>query len=121
MNFDLMTNQSCVIYITNFLSTHTVLSPYRGYMTYTPKTMHERILHRFKIAQGHLHKVVTMIEQREYCIDILHQSQAVQKALKEADNVMLENHLKTCVVDALGKGHTEEAVAEVMNIFKKAR
>lgn len=86
---------------------------------YRPKDTQERILHRFKIASGHLKKVIKMVEDQEYCIDIIHQSQAVQKALREADNLMLENHLKTCAADAIKKGRQDEAVQEVMNVFKK--
>lgn len=90
-------------------------------MAYKPKDTQERILHRLKIARGHLEKVIAMVEEHAYCIDVLHQSQAVQKALKETDHVMLENHLKTCAADAIGKGKKDEAVAEVMQIFKKSR
>lgn len=88
-------------------------------MAYRPKDTQERILHRLKIANGHLEKVIKMVEEDCYCIDVLHQSQAIQKALKETDNVILENHLKTCVADAIGKGKRKEAVAEVMQVFKK--
>ena len=88
-------------------------------MAYRPKDTQERILHRLKIAQGHLKKIIKMVENDEYCIDVLHQSQAVQKALKETDNVMLENHLKTCATDAINKGDKEKAIAEVMEVFKK--
>lgn len=86
---------------------------------YRPKDTQERILHRLKIVQGHLKKVIKMVEDDEYCIDILHQSQAIQKALKETDNLMLENHLKTCAADAIGQGKKDEAVAEVMQVFRK--
>lgn len=85
---------------------------------YRPKDNQERILHRLKIAYGHLEKILKMVENKEYCISIIHQSQAVQKALKEVDNLMLENHLKTCAVDAYKGGRQEEAVKEIMNIFK---
>lgn len=88
-------------------------------MTFKPKNTEERILHRLKIAQGHLKKVIQMAEGHEYCIDIIHQSQAVQKALKEVDNLILENHLKTCVSESIKNGRKEEAISEVMNIFKK--
>lgn len=88
-------------------------------MAYRPKDTQERILHRLKIAKGHLEKVIKMIEEDCYCIDVLHQSQAVQKALKETDNLMLENHLKTCAADAIGKGKTEDAIQEVMQVFRK--
>ena len=88
-------------------------------MAYRPKDTQERILHRLKIAQGHLNKVIKMVENDEYCINVLHQSQAVQKALKETDNLMLENHLKTCALDAIGKGKKDHAIEEVMQVFKK--
>lgn len=86
---------------------------------YRPKDLQERILHRLKIAQGHLKKVYSMAEEGEYCIDVLHQSKAIQKALKEVDNLILENHLKTCAADAISKGKKDEAITEVMSVFKK--
>lgn len=88
-------------------------------MAYRPKDIQERISHRLKIAQGHLKKVIKMVENDEYCIDVLHQSQAVQKALKEIDNLTLENHLKKCTADAIGKGRKDEAIAEVMQVFRR--
>lgn len=88
-------------------------------MAYRPKDTQERILHRLKIAQGHLRKVIQMVEEDRYCIDVLHQSQAVQHALKETDHLMLENHLKMCATDAMTKGNQEKAIAEVMQIFRK--
>lgn len=86
---------------------------------YRPKDTQERILHRLKIVRGHLEKVMKMIENQEYCIDILHQSQALQKALKETDNLIIENHLKTCAADAMEKGKKDEVITELMDVFKK--
>lgn len=86
---------------------------------FRPKDTQERILHRFKIAQGHLKKVLKMVEKNEYCIDVIHQSQAVQRALEEADSLVLENHLKTCAAEAIKKGKKDEAIKELMNVFKK--
>ena len=60
-----------------------------------------------------------MVEKDQYCIDVIHQSQAVQWALKEVDNLVLENHLKGCVADAISKGKAEESIAEIMQVFKK--
>lgn len=86
---------------------------------YRPKDTQERILHRLKITQGHLKKVLKMMEEGEYCIDVIHQSQAVQRALEEADSLVLENHLKTCVVDHIKKGEADASIKEIMNVFKK--
>ena len=88
-------------------------------MAYRPKNIKERLLHRLKIARGHLNKVIAMVENDDYCIDVIHQSKAIQKALKEIDNLTLENHLNGCVTEAIAKGKKEEAIIEVMNIFKK--
>lgn len=86
---------------------------------YRPKNVQERIIHRLKISRGHLNKIIEMVENDEYCIDILHQSQAVQKALKQIDTLMLENHLKGCVTDSIKKGDDVTAINEVMSVFKK--
>lgn len=88
-------------------------------MAYRPKDTQERILHRLKISQGHLKKVISMVENDTYCIDILHQSQAVQSALKETDNIILENHLKGCVLDHIQQGKADDSIKEIMAVFKK--
>lgn len=77
------------------------------------------IIHRLKIARGHLDKVIEMAETDEYCIDIIHQSLAVQAALKQTDAVILKNHMETCVADAIKKGQSKEVIEEVMRIMDK--
>lgn len=86
---------------------------------YKPKNESERISHRYKISLGHLKKVIEMAENNAYCLDVLMQSQAVQKALRATDDLLLENHLKTCTANAIKKGKGDEAIKEVMEIFKK--
>ncbi len=88
---------------------------------YKPKDTKERISHRLKISVGQLKKVIEMVESDKYCIDILHQSQAVQKALRETDNLILENHLNTCAAEQIKKGKGKEAIAEVMAVVKKSK
>lgn len=98
-----------------------LIYPHRGDMTYRPKNTQERILHRLKIANGHIKKVINMVEEDQYCIDILTQSQAVQSALKEVDNLILQNHLECCVVNDIKKGKTKETIDEVMKVFRKSK
>lgn len=86
---------------------------------YRPKDTQERVVHRLKIAKGHLEKVIKMVEDDNYCIDVIHQLQAVESGLKETGNVLLENHLSGCVADAMTKGKKEQAIQEVMAVFKK--
>lgn len=88
-------------------------------MAYRPKDTHERVTHRLKIARGHLDKVISMLEADTYCIDVMHQLQAVESGLKETGNLLLENHLKNCVAQAISKGKTDEAINEIMQVFKK--
>lgn len=88
-------------------------------MSYKPANSKERIEHRYKISLGHLKKVIDMVESGAYCIDVILQSQAVQKALRATDEVLLENHLKTCVASQIKKGQAEKAVREIMAVLKK--
>jgi DNA-binding FrmR family transcriptional regulator len=88
-------------------------------MAYRPKDTQERILHRLKITKGHLEKVISMVENDQYCIDVIHQMQAVSAAVRQTEGVVLENHLKTCVADSIRNGNQEESLKEVMEVFKK--
>ena len=78
------------------------------------------LLHRLKIVKGHLEKVMKMVEGDRYCLDIIQQSQAVQAALGKVDELILENHLKTCVRDSMiSNKNIEEKVKEVIEVFKR--
>lgn len=88
-------------------------------MAFRPKNSQERIMHRLKISRGHLDKVIQMTEEDRYCIDILHQMLAVESGLRETGNLLLENHLKTCVADAIKKGKADVSIKEIMQVFKK--
>lgn len=85
---------------------------------FRPKDEQERVLHRLKIARGHLNKVISMVEKNEYCINVLHQSKAIGKALQEIEMLILENHLNTCVVDQIKKGEAKTSVDEIMKVFR---
>lgn len=87
-------------------------------MAYRPKDTQERIIHRLKISKGHLEKVIKMLEEDAYCIDVLHQMNAIASGLKETGNLILENHLKGCVSDAIKSGDSKKSIKEIMNVFK---
>ncbi|MDO8487913.1 MAG: metal-sensitive transcriptional regulator [bacterium] len=80
----------------------------------------QRSIHRLKIVRGHVDKVIRMVEAGDYCIDVLTQSQAIQGALKEVDTLILENHLQTCVTDAVLNNKRDQAIAEVVKVFRRA-
>ena len=83
------------------------------------QSIQRHILHRLKIARGHLDRVIDMVDQDHYCIDVVHQSMAIQAALREADQVILKNHMQTCVADSIRKGKSNEVIDEVMRIMEK--
>lgn len=82
-------------------------------------SIQQNVLHRLKITRGHLDRVIAMVEEGHYCINVIHQSLAVQAALRQTDQVILKNHLQTCVADAVKNGKAKEVVNEVMKVMEK--
>lgn len=85
------------------------------------KNSKENALHRLKIARGHLDKVMKMVEEDSYCIDVLTQTKAVRSALEKIDEVLLEEHLSHCVVEHIQEGRSQQAVDEIMKVFSKSK
>ena len=79
----------------------------------------KRALHRTKILEGQLRGIARMIENEDYCIDIITQSLAVQKSLASLDKLLVENHLRTHVGHMFAEGgeRREAAVTELLAIF----
>ncbi len=75
------------------------------------------VSHRLAIVEGHLRKVQSMVKQGAYCIDIIHQSRAIQQALKKFDEQVLAQHLKTCVARDMKSGHSDKVTQELLDIF----
>ena len=61
-------------------------------------------LNRLKRVEGQVRGVARMIEQDRYCIDILHQIQAVRAALARIEDAVLADHAAHCVSDAIASG-----------------
>jgi len=78
-------------------------------------------LKRLSIAEGHLKKVRDMVEKEEYCLDVIHQSRAVQAALKKVDEIVLHGHLHTCVLGEMkgGAKKKNQLAEEIVDLFKK--
>lgn len=71
---------------------------------------------------GHLKANLKMIKEGRYCIDIIRQNQAVIAALKKVNEMILQNHLETCVTQAVkGKSEKEKkrVYQEILDIFKE--
>ncbi len=83
------------------------------------RSVQHTTLHRLKIVRGHLDRVITMVEDGQYCIDVIHQSLAVQAALKSIDELILKNHMETCVAAEIKKGNAREVIGEVMKVMEE--
>ena len=81
----------------------------------------KKVQRRLKIIEGQIRGLQKMINDDKYCIDILQQSAAVQSALKQVDQLLLRNHLHCCVTDAIKSNKGDEAILELLRIFKKIR
>src|SRR5437867_2898067 len=62
---------------------------------------HSDVLPRLRRAMGQLTGIEKMILERRYCADVLVQFQAVSSALKSAEAVVLEKHIRSCVKEAM--------------------
>ncbi len=63
-----------------------------------------------------------MVNEGAYCIDIIHQIEAVEAALKKVKEKILENHLRTCVLTAIkisGEEAREKVLKELMEVYQK--
>jgi CsoR family transcriptional regulator, copper-sensing transcriptional repressor len=76
---------------------------------------------RLRLAAGHVKAVERMVEEDKYCVDVLKQTMAIEKALERVDALVLEQHLETCVADAFRQGRSEKTVKELAEIFSTAR
>jgi len=80
----------------------------------------EQGLKRLKTIEGHIRGVVRMVEEEAYCIDILHQTLAIQRAIDRFNQDLLENHLQTCVITAIqdqSDQRGEQVIRELMDVF----
>jgi DNA-binding FrmR family transcriptional regulator len=83
----------------------------------------EKILLNFKKAQSLLLKIIKMIEEDKYCIDIMQQNLAVIGMLKSVHQTLMENYLNTCfrtAVDLRNKKRKKEMIEEILKVTKLA-
>src|SRR5579859_4526095 len=73
---------------------------------------------RLKVAAGHLEGVRRMVDNDEYCVDLMKQLAAVQGTLEGVQRILLRNHLSSCVAEAISKGMGEQIIDELMGALK---
>ena len=73
---------------------------------------------RLNRAIGRLGGVKTMLDDNRYCGDVLVQLAAAERAVHRVSELVLENHLHTCVVEQVRQGN-EDVVDEAMDLIRK--
>lgn len=81
----------------------------------------EAILTNFKKAHSHLSKVIAMVRDGTYCIDIMQQNLAVIGLLKSAHQMLMKNHINSCFLKAVNtgsQGTRNRMVEEIFHVIK---
>ena len=73
---------------------------------------------RLNRAIGQLNGVKGMIDDNRYCGDVLTQLSAAESAIHRVSEMILQNHLETCVVEQIQQGNVE-IIDEAMQLIKK--
>jgi CsoR family transcriptional regulator, copper-sensing transcriptional repressor len=81
----------------------------------------EDALKRLSYIEGHLRGIRKMVEEDQYCVDILKQTHAVQRALDKFDEVLLLGHLAHCVPEGIREGRDEQVLGELQQLFELSR
>jgi DNA-binding FrmR family transcriptional regulator len=82
------------------------------------------ILNRLKRIEGQVRGVAQMVSDDRYCIEILHQVQAVKAALARAESEILKDHAACCVAEAIATGDAAEQRVkfnELIDLFEKVK
>ena len=81
----------------------------------------KRASHRTKIIEGQIKGLQKMIDNEQYCMDILTQSLAIQKSLASLNKLIVENHITTHITDMLSSSNKKEqtkALEELLNLYE---
>jgi len=83
-------------------------------------TSHPDIVKRLKRADGHLHKIIQMIEEEKPCLDAAQQLQAVVNALSNAKRVFVQDHIEHCLDEPMPDNpkKTKEKIVEFKELAK---
>src|SRR5215472_8268278 len=71
-------------------------------------------LRRLKTVRGHLDAVIRLVEAEAYCPDLMKQVAAVQASLERVNRILLQNHLETCVTEAIQAGGGSAKITELI-------
>ncbi len=73
---------------------------------------------RINKAIGQLNGVKAMLDENRYCGDVLTQLSAAESAVRRISEILLAEHMQTCVVEEIRKGN-DEVVDEAMTLIRR--
>ena len=73
---------------------------------------------RLKTVRGHLDGVIRMVEAEAYCPELMKQVAAAQASLERINRILLQNHLETCVTEAIQTGAGSAAQTKARRAFR---
>jgi uncharacterized protein len=68
-----------------------------------PHIDHPAIVRRLKRANGHLEKIIEMLEAGKPCVQLAQQLQAVERAVENAKKALIHDHINHCLHDSFEK------------------
>ena len=87
-------------------------------------TAKERTVKRLARIEGQVRGISRMIEEERYCIDILHQLQAIKSALVKVEDAILNDHAATCIETVIASGDESEQrkkFGELVELFGRVK
>lgn len=90
-------------------------------MKHTDTERKRALVRRLKLIEGQVRGLQKMIENGTYCIDVITQTSAVKQALSKVEDVLLEDHLGSCIIHQIQSGQTAKATDEILRVYKLKR
>ena len=81
----------------------------------------DKAIRRLKLIEGQIRGLQRMVYDEKYCIDIITQTSAAKEALSGVEDLMLENHLSTHIIQQIRSGKNKQAVSEILKVYKLAQ
>jgi len=78
------------------------------------------VLNRLRSVAGHVNGVTRMVEEDQYCIDVINQINAIQAALNKISLQVLDEHMHHCVTEAIRSddaNERERVLSEIRDVF----
>ena len=79
---------------------------------------HPDIANRLKRANGHLQKIIRMLEEGQPCAELAQQLHAVEKAVSQAKRVLIQDHVDNCLEKSLNGETDPQAARSLIREFK---